>query len=45
MTTLGYRELAVGLGVTVAAVLAYKQPLHGLVQRLDREDVYAGCAC
>ncbi len=42
MTTLGYRELAVGLGVTVAAVLAYKQPLHGLVRRLDREDVYAG---
>ena len=42
MTTLGYRELAVGLGVTVAAVLAYKQPLHGLVHRLDREDVYAG---
>jgi uncharacterized membrane protein (DUF4010 family) len=42
MTTLGYRELAVGLGVAVAAVLAYKQPLHGLVQRLDREDVYAG---
>ncbi|MCM2310116.1 MAG: MgtC/SapB family protein [Steroidobacteraceae bacterium] len=42
MTTLGYRELAVGLGVTVAAVLAYKQPLHGLVQRLDRDDVYAG---
>jgi len=23
-------------------VLAYKQPLHGLVQQLDREDVYAG---
>jgi uncharacterized membrane protein (DUF4010 family) len=42
MTTLGYRELAVGLGVAVAAVLAYKQPLHGLVHRLDREDVYAG---
>lgn len=42
MTTLGYRDLAVGLGVAVAAVLAYKQPLHGLVQRLDREDVYAG---
>lgn len=42
MTTLGYRELAVGLGVAVAAVLAYKQPLHGLVRRLDREDVYAG---
>jgi uncharacterized membrane protein (DUF4010 family) len=42
MTTLGYRELAVGLGVAMAAVLAYKQPLHGLVQRLDRDDVYAG---
>jgi uncharacterized membrane protein (DUF4010 family) len=42
MTTLGYRDLAVGLGVAAAAVLAYKQPLHGLVQRLDREDVYAG---
>jgi uncharacterized membrane protein (DUF4010 family) len=42
MTTLGYRGLAVGLGVAAAAVLAYKQPLHGLVQRLDREDVYAG---
>ena len=42
MSTLGYRDLAVGLGVTVAALLAYKQPLHGVVQRLDREDVYAG---
>jgi uncharacterized membrane protein (DUF4010 family) len=28
--------------VAVAAVLAYKQPLHGIVYRLDREDVYAG---
>lgn len=42
MTMLGYRELAAGLGVAVAAILAYKQPLHGLVQKLDREDVYAG---
>jgi uncharacterized membrane protein (DUF4010 family) len=42
MTTLGFRELAVGLGVAVAAILAYKQPLHGAVYRLDREDVYAG---
>jgi uncharacterized membrane protein (DUF4010 family) len=30
-TTLGQRDLAVGLGVAVAAVLAYKQPLHGIV--------------
>jgi hypothetical protein len=42
LATLGQRELAVGLGVTVAALLAYKQPLHGIVLRLDREDVYAG---
>jgi uncharacterized membrane protein (DUF4010 family) len=42
MTMLGYRELAVGLGVAVAAILAYKQPLHGLVNKLDRDDVYAG---
>jgi uncharacterized membrane protein (DUF4010 family) len=42
LVMLGYRELAVGLGVGVAAVLAYKQPLHGLVRKLDREDVYAG---
>lgn len=42
MTTLGQRELAVGLGVAVAAILAYKQPLHGIALRLDREDIYAG---
>ena len=38
----GQRELTAGLGVIVAAVLAYKQPLHGFVSRLDSEDVYAG---
>lgn len=37
----GQRELAVGLGVTVAAVLAYKQPLHGFVEKLGSDDVYA----
>jgi uncharacterized membrane protein (DUF4010 family) len=42
MTVLGYRELAIGLGVIVAAVLAYKQPLHGMVARLGTDDVYAG---
>jgi uncharacterized membrane protein (DUF4010 family) len=41
LATLGERELAVGIGVTVAAVLAYKQPLHGFVGRLDSDDVYA----
>jgi uncharacterized membrane protein (DUF4010 family) len=42
MTVLGYRELAIGLGVIVAAVLAYKQPMHGMVARLGTTDVYAG---
>jgi uncharacterized membrane protein (DUF4010 family) len=41
LATLGERELAVGLGVIVAAVLAYKQPLHGFVEKLGSEDVYA----
>ena len=38
----GHRELAVILGITTSAVLAYKAPLHGLVARLSQEDVYAG---
>jgi uncharacterized membrane protein (DUF4010 family) len=42
MTMLGFRDLAVGLGVAVAAVLAYKKPLHGIVDRLDTDDIYAG---
>jgi uncharacterized membrane protein (DUF4010 family) len=42
MTTLGHRELAVALGIVTAAVLAYKQPLHGLVERLEWDDIFAG---
>ena len=42
MTMLGHRELAIGLGVVTAAVLAYKQPLHGLVAKLGWDDVFAG---
>lgn len=42
LATTGHRELAVGLGVLTAAVLAYKQPLHAAVGKLDREDVLAG---
>lgn len=42
MTMLGHSELAIGLGVVTAAVLAYKQPLHGLVAKLGWDDVYAG---
>ena len=42
LTMLGHRELAIGLGVVTAAVLAYKQPLHGLVAKLGWDDVFAG---
>lgn len=38
----GHRELAIGLGVVTAAVLAYKQPLHGFVEKLGWDDVFAG---
>jgi uncharacterized membrane protein (DUF4010 family) len=42
MIMLGGRELAIGLGVITAAVLAYKQPLHGFVSKLGWDDVFAG---
>lgn len=42
MTTTGHREIAVGLGVLTAALLAYKQPLHALVDRLGKDDVRVG---
>jgi uncharacterized membrane protein (DUF4010 family) len=42
MVMLGYQALAIGLGVVTAAVLAYKQPLHGFVEKLGWDDVFAG---
>ena len=42
MVMVGYEALAIGLGVVTAAVLAYKQPLHGFVEKLGWDDVYAG---
>src|SRR5262245_48979704 len=42
MTTLGHREVAVALGIVTAAVLAYKQPLHGLVAKISWDDMFAG---
>jgi uncharacterized membrane protein (DUF4010 family) len=41
VAALGERELAAGIGVAVAAILAYKQPLHGFVEKLGSDDVYA----
>ena len=42
MATTGHRELAIGLGVTTAALLAYKKPLHDMVGRLGWDDVLVG---
>ncbi|HEV8388620.1 MAG TPA: MgtC/SapB family protein [Dongiaceae bacterium] len=42
LTTLGQPALAVCLGIIVAAVLAYKQPLHGLIDRIGWDDIFAG---
>ena len=42
LATTGYRELAIGLGVLTAALLAYKKPLHDLVGRLGWDDVLVG---
>lgn len=38
----GYAELAVSLAILTSAVLAFKQPLHGLVEKIGNEDLYAG---
>jgi uncharacterized membrane protein (DUF4010 family) len=42
MVMLGFSELAIGLGIITAAVLAYKEPLHGFVGKLGWDDVFAG---
>jgi uncharacterized membrane protein (DUF4010 family) len=38
----GFAELAGALGIFTAAILAFKQPIHGFVGRLDVQDLYAG---
>jgi uncharacterized membrane protein (DUF4010 family) len=42
LTTLGQPALAVCLGIVVAALLAYKQPLHGLIDKIGWDDLFAG---
>lgn len=37
----GYAEIAVGLAIATSAVLAFKQPLHQIVDRLGMDDIYA----
>lgn len=41
LSTMGGRDVAAGLGVLLAALLAYKSPLHGLVRRIGWDDVLA----
>jgi uncharacterized membrane protein (DUF4010 family) len=38
----GQPALAVGLGIVTSAVLAWKQPIHGVIEKIDTEDLYAG---
>jgi uncharacterized membrane protein (DUF4010 family) len=40
--TTGYPEVALAGGIAVSAFLAYKEPLHGLVSKLGRDDIAAG---
>jgi uncharacterized membrane protein (DUF4010 family) len=42
MSTLGHRGPAVALAIATTAVLAYKQPLHGFVDKVGWDDIYAG---
>ncbi|HEU4428264.1 MAG TPA: MgtC/SapB family protein [Myxococcota bacterium] len=37
----GFAQLAVALAIATSAVLAFKQPLHGAVERIGRDDLYA----
>jgi uncharacterized membrane protein (DUF4010 family) len=38
----GYRTLSVALAIVTSAVLAYKREMHRFVERIGREDLYAG---
>lgn len=42
MAATGNQALAVALAVTLSAVLAFKQPLHSLVDRVGLDDILAG---
>jgi len=38
----GHPAIAGPLGIAVSAVLAFKEPLHAFVEKIGREDIYAG---
>lgn len=37
----GFAEVAVSLAILTSAVLAFREPLHGLVEKIGAEDLYA----
>ena len=37
----GYAEVAVALAIFTSAIMAFKQPIHGLVDKIGKEDLYA----
>ncbi len=41
-TMFGYPEVAVGLAIATSSVLAFKQPIHGVVEKIGTDDLYAG---
>jgi uncharacterized membrane protein (DUF4010 family) len=40
--TAGHLQVALALGIAVSGVLAYKEPMHGLVAKLGADDIAAG---
>lgn len=42
LAMLDQEALAICLAIVVAALLAYKQPLHGLIDRIGWNDIFAG---
>ncbi len=38
----GQSKLAVILGIVTSATLAFKDPIHAMVAKIDRDDIYAG---
>ena len=41
-TLFGFPGVAVGLAIATSALLAFKQPIHGLVDKIGSDDIYAG---
>lgn len=42
MTLYGHAEHAVALAIATSAILAFREPMHGLVRQIGTEDLYAG---